>query len=567
MLNSDLAICLIAGNEERLISRALDAAFSVTPHVVVVRAIGGQTPDQTLEIARQRGCIVGEYHNSPATATWPFVDDFAAARNTAFRLASDAVGPKGWLMWLDCDDTLSDGAGEAIATVIKDCAEQWLLAEYYLPAHGKSVWRERIFRVGTAGWINSVHEKCVPLMTEDAIAEKREVIQVRVCRTFKVVHEPIAEKSGSQERNINILRWKDEETQHIKFYLHYEYYLLGKREEAVQYGLEALRLGNLCGVYRYEVLMNLALLAEKNEHGQDMLQRAIKLSPNRREAHSLLALLQMDAGQADESVKTAEHALTIPLPKITEWTHRPDVYGWKGFATLAWAKRLAGQEESAKIEAEMLEQGGQPRISLLHATRGRWAKATTAMNTWLSRASEPFRVEHIFAIYEDDTESREKLRRFRHVIAAKDGYSVGAWNAAAKVATGDILVQIADDFMPPAEWDKGIIDALGGNVFAPSVLRVNDGLRKDGLITMAVVTRRWLEREGTLFDPAFRNVYSDNDLTARARKAGAIIEAQHLLFDHQHPIAGKAENDATYERGNDPAEYARAEAIYKAKHP
>ena len=568
MLNSDLAICLIAGNEERLISRALDAAFSVTPHVVVVRAIGGQTPDQTLEIARQRGCIVGEYHNSPATATWPFVDDFAAARNTAFRLGSDAVGPKGWLMWMDCDDTLSVGAGEVIAAVIKDCAEEWILAEYNLPSHGKSVWRERIFRAGSAGWVNAVHEKCVPVLTPEAVEEKRESIKVRVCRTFQVVHHPGNDKTPSQERNINILRWKDEETQHIKFYLHYEYYLLGKRDEAVQYGLEALRLGNLCGVYRYEVLMNLALLAEKNEHGQDMLQRAIKISPDRREAHSLLALLQMDAGQAEEAVKTAEHVLTIPLPKITEWTHRPDVYGWKGYATLAWAKRLAGQEEeAAKIEAEMLKQGGSPRISLLHATRGRWAKASTAMNTWMSRAADPFRVEHIFAIDEDDAESREKLRRFRHVIAAKDGYSVGAWNAAAKVATGDILVQMADDFLPPPEWDKGIIEAIGGNVFAPSVLRVNDGLRKDGLITMAVVTRRWLEKEGALFDPAFRNVYSDNDLTARARKAGAIIEAPHLLFDHQHPIAGKAENDATYERGNDPAEYARAEAIYKAKHP
>jgi hypothetical protein len=275
----------------------------------------------------------------------------------------------------------------------------------------------------------------------------------------------------------------------------------------------------------------------------------------------------MDAGQIEEAVKTAEHTLTIPLPKITEWTHRPDCYGWKGFATLAWAKRIAGDEaEAANIETKMLEQGGRPRISLLHATRGRWAQATAMMNTWMSRAADPFRVEHIFAIDEDDTEGREKLARFRHIIVPAGGYSVAAWNAAAKVATGDVLVQMADDFMPPAEWDKGILDALGGNVFAPSVLRVNDGLRKDGLITMAVVTRRWLEKEGTLFDPAYRNVYSDNDLTARAREAGAIIEAPHLLFEHQHPIASKAETDATYERGNDPAEYARAEAIYKAKH-
>jgi hypothetical protein len=214
----------------------------------------------------------------------------------------------------------------------------------------------------------------------------------------------------------------------------------------------------------------------------------------------------------------------------------------------------------------MLADGGRPRISLLHATRGRWSQALRMMNTWMARAANAFHVEHIFAIDEDDEESKDKLRRFRHVIAAKDGYSVGAWNAAAKVATGDILVQIADDFMPPPEWDRGIVDALGGSIFSPAVLRVNDGYREDGLITMAIVTRRWLEKEGTLFDPAFRNVYSDNDLTSRAINAKAIIEAPHLVFEHLHPDAGKATRDETYARGNDPAEYARAKQIYERKY-
>jgi GT2 family glycosyltransferase len=97
------------------------------------------------------------------------------------------------------------------------------------------------------------------------------------------------------------------------------------------------------------------------------------------------------------------------------------------------------------------------------------------------------------------------------------------------------------------------------------VLRVSDGLREDGLITMAIVTRRWYEQRG-LFDEAFRNVYSDNDLTARAQKAGAIIDANHLVFQHHHPIGGKVTMDATYERGNDPAEYERAAALFHAKH-
>lgn len=551
---------MICGNEEAVIARALDSAFTVTDTVVVVRACGGQTPDQSLEIARQRGCITGEYYNSPATSEWPFVDDFAAARNEAFRLAAETGAE--WLMWFDCDDVLPEGMGQTIRQACAETKEEWILAEYELPQHCKSVLRERLFRTGTAAWFNGVHEKCVPVTKE----EGKDTLKVRVRKDIRIIHAPLDGKKGSNERNLNILLWRYQEMQHLAFYLHYEYYLLGRREEAVKYGLQALRLDNLDGIYRYEIMLNMALLVAENKDGQDILQRAIKLCPERREAHHLLAQMQMDAGQGEDAVKTAEHCLTLAEPRLKEWTHRPQVYGWLGYATLAHAHRMTGAEDKAKeIEDAMLEHGGRPRISLLHATRGRWSKAITAMSLWVGRAANPEAVEHIFAIDEDDEESREKLSRFRCVIASQGGYSVGAWNTAAKAATGDVLIQIADDFHPPIGWDKSILDALGGDLFAPKVLRVSDGLREDGLITMAIVTRRWYELHG-LFDEAFRNVYSDNDLTARAQKAGAIIDAKHLVFRHVHPIGGKVAMDATYERGNDPAEYERAAALFHAKH-
>jgi glycosyltransferase involved in cell wall biosynthesis len=560
-IQSKVAVCLITGNEEAIIGRALDSAFTVSDTVIVVRACGGQKPDSSLEIARQRGCIVGEYHNSPATVSWPFVDDFAAARNEAFRLAAEAGAE--WLMWLDCDDTLPPGMGETIKQACAETKEDWILAEYVLPNHSKTVMRERLFRTGTAAWFHGVHEKCVPVTPD----KDKESLQVRVRKDIKVIHQPLDAKSGSQERNLNILLWRYQETQHIAFYLHYEFYLLGRKEEAVKYGLQALRLDNLDGVYRYEVMLNLALLAAENEHAQDLCQRAIKLCPQRREAHNILALLQMDAGQAEDAIKTAEHTLTLAAPKIPEWTHRPDCYGWKAYATLAWANRLAENEAKAKeIEAALLEEGGKPRISLLHATRGRWSQAIAAMNMWLARAENPAAVEHWFAIDEDDTESREKLSRFRHVIASQGGYSVGAWNTAAQAATGDVLIQIADDFEPPPGWDRLILDALGGDLFAPKVLRVSDGSRTDGLLTLAIVTRRWFEQHG-LFDESFINVYSDTDLTARAEKAGAIKDARHIVVKHHHPFFNsKVPMDATYERGNNPAEYERAKALFHAKH-
>lgn len=564
-----IAVCMIVGNESAHIERALDSAFSVSDCVVVVRAIGGQAPDETLDVAKRRGCIVSEYYNSPATANWMFVDDFAAARNMAFRIGMDHGAD--WLMWMDCDDVLEEGMGDEIRKACTETKEDWILAEYVLPLHGKSVWRERIFRNGTAAWFYGVHEKCVPVSKDTS----KESLKVRVRRDVRVIHDPVGPKSSSQERNINILRWRYQEAQHLAFYLHYEYFLLNDREQAAHYGIEALKMKSLDGVYRYEVMLNLALLAAENATGQDFCRRAIKLCPNRREAYNVLSLLQMDAEQAAEAIVTCEQALAIPHPKIPEWTHRPDCYGWKGHAALAWAHRMAGHEQKAKeIEDKMLEEAGKPRISLLHATRGRWSQAIGAMNMWMARAANPAAVEHWFAIDEDDVESREKLRRFRCVLSKASTYSVGAWNKAASVATGDVLIQIADDFEPPPNWDAMILQALeadkyplSGHLFNEKVLRVSDGCRTDGLLTMAIVTRRWYEKHG-LFHVEYRNVYSDTDLTATATKENAIIAAPNIVIKHHHPFFNKAvPMDATYERGNDPAEYERAKQIYEQRHP
>ena len=564
-----IAVCMIVGNESAHIERALDSAFSVTDCVVVVRAIGGQTPDETLDVAKRRGCIVSEYYNSPATANWMFVDDFSAARNMAFRIGMDQGAD--WLMWMDCDDVLEEGMGDEIRKACTETKEDWILAEYVLPLHGKSVWRERIFRNGTAAWFYGVHEKCVPVSKDSS----KESLKVRVRRDVRVIHDPVGAKSSSQERNINILRWRYQEAQHLAFYLHYEYFLLNDREQAAHYGIEALRMKSLDGVYRYEVMLNLALLAAENAAGQDLCRRAIRVSPNRREAYSVLSLLQMDAEQAAEAIVTCEQTLAIPHPKIPEWTHRPDCYGWKAHAALAWAHRLAGHEQKAKeIEDKMLAEAGKPRISLLHATRGRWSQAIGAMNMWMARAANPAAVEHWFAIDEDDVESREKLRRFRCVLSKASTYSVGAWNKAASVATGDVLIQIADDFEPPPNWDAMILKALeadkyslSGHLFDEKVLRVSDGCRTDGLLTMAIVTRRWYEKHG-LFHVEYRNVYSDTDLTATATKENAIIAAPNIVIKHHHPFFNKAvPMDATYERGNDPAEYERAKKIYEQRHP
>ena len=203
------------------------------------------------------------------------------------------------------------------------------------------------------------------------------------------------------------------------------------------------------------------------------------------------------------------------------------------------------------------------KISLLHATRGRPNQAINAKELWLNTAKYPGRVEHIFAIDHDDEESIA-LKMHDHVIQFDDGHSVGAWNLAAASSSGDILIQLSDDWLPPEGWDELICRRLNCN--NEEVLRVSDGYRKDDLMCMAILTREYYVRHG-LFDPAFKNVYSDDDYTRRATKLGVVVDARDIVIRHEHPAWGTGKPmDATYERGNQSAEYERAKAIFEAKH-
>jgi hypothetical protein len=221
---------------------------------------------------------------------------------------------------------------------------------------------------------------------------------------------------------------------------------------------------------------------------------------------------------------------------------------------------MAGKKEEAfKLEMQVLDAAPRPRISLLHATRGRPLQAAQNMNLWLTRASKPERVEHLFSVDSDD-ESAALLQRFAGVCQEPDGFSVGAWNLAAQHSTGDILVQFSDDFECPPGWDDMLESRL--DISKEKVLHISDGHRTDELLAMAIITRKYYERHG-LFNPAFRNQYSDAEFTVRAAKAGAIVDARDIVCVHHHPAFENIPTDETYARVNDQKESTRAKEIFE----
>lgn len=153
-------------------------------------------------------------------------------------------------------------------------------------------------------------------------------------------------------------------------------------------------------------------------------------------------------------------------------------------------------------------------------------------------------------------------------------------NCAAAASNGDVLVLATDDLEPPAAWDTLIRRAIeaspasqlrklkDGRLQAEAILKCSNGdARSDAkdLILHPVVTRARYERQGWIFFPGYSGMYSDNELTIRARIDGVVIDAPQIVFTHRHPDYGTAAMDQVYAWQNSNEEYARGIETFKAR--
>jgi hypothetical protein len=212
------------------------------------------------------------------------------------------------------------------------------------------------------------------------------------------------------------------------------------------------------------------------------------------------------------------------------------------------------------------------QISLIHATRANPERALKTADLWLERATKPERVRHIFGVQADDTKSISAFDDsvFDYVTTppppAWASSSVANWNAAAHASTGDLLLMIADDLLPPLGWDVAL-DPLA-DIAEPAVaVYVPDQLSNDGLMRHPVINRAFLRKRGNVFDPDYYGVFCDNDFNVYCQVAGIKTLMVHgLKFHHEHPIGGAAMNPIT-ELQNTEQAYAYGRKIYEGKWP
>ena len=545
-----LSLSVITGNCEKDADRFLDVFQPHFDEVVMVRAIGNQQPDKTLEIAKARGCYTEEYLNEK---DWPHVDDFAAARN-----ASAALCTGDWIVWADMDDT-AEGL-EHLRTLIGKLSEDvGILSIPYIVSDQGVIgnFRERAWRNnGKYSWKNALHENLVQV---DGETEKQ-----AQSSDARIIHVPRHDRECSKDRNLTILESipdKDRTHAHT-FYLMVEY---ARRKDAGAIQLAKAFLDHPEGgiAERFETYMTLAAMAEDYGDKAAIYTQAWTEDPGRAEPLYELTALAMSCDEPERALSYARHMMTCKFPEKPCWNHRKMFYGFFREDLFLQSLRMAGHAlESDTRRHNMLATSGRTTISLLHATRGRPMQAVRTRMEWLRMADHPERIEHLFAAdYNDET--AEVFVRFPTVFMAGDGGPVAAWNSAAAASRGEILLQLSDDWKPFRGWDTAIVDAIG-DTGKPAVLAVSDGHRTDDLLCMAILTRKRYEQQVNLFHPEFFSMYSDGHFSQCAFRDGVVIDARHrITLEHMHPAFGKSQMDETYARSNDKFHYQAGQGIMR----
>jgi glycosyltransferase involved in cell wall biosynthesis len=140
---------MIVKNEEQSISKCLDSMKEIADEIIIVDT--GST-DRTKE-------IITQYTDRIYDFEW--IDDFAAARNYSFSLAT-----KEYIMWLDADDQLFEEDQQKLLELKRalDHEVDSVAMEYHLAFDGQgkpamSCRRNRLVkRSKNYGWVGPVHE-------------------------------------------------------------------------------------------------------------------------------------------------------------------------------------------------------------------------------------------------------------------------------------------------------------------------------------------------------------------------------------------------------------------------
>jgi glycosyltransferase involved in cell wall biosynthesis len=205
------------------------------------------------------------------------------------------------------------------------------------------------------------------------------------------------------------------------------------------------------------------------------------------------------------------------------------------------------------------------KISIVHPSRNRVKMATEAVKQWKKAG-----VEYILSVdYSDTAENyigyQEIAKKNKLKLAINHNKNcVDAVNAGAKQSSGDWIVVVSDDFNCPENWVEKLREVVGFDSDEPRVILINDGISQN-ILSLPIMNRKAYEMLGYIYYPKYSSMFADTDLFAMAKSWGWLIDARHLLFEHNHFTNGKNETDEAYLRQNQGAFWAIGKALFERR--
>lgn len=555
-----ISLCMICGNEAGLILGCLQSAADAFDELCLVRAIGEQVPDKTVELARiwcaanGKSFQTDEYSNS--IPGLEHVDNFGAARQRSFTIATGD-----WVFWLDCDDLMAPETPSRIRELVERPGVRAWKFSYQLGGGAHSV-RERLFRRGVGHWVGVVHETfelSVPVEA-DGVAT--------------VIHSPVQhDRESSHTRNLALLRTLAGNSSRTLFYLHEELYWQATQRgdgaaqrESIEVGKAALAMSMDYQLEeRYEIFLNLGEL-EKGKEEYWWLE-ALRLQPWRREALSYLCQHAIALGRRPQALSWFRMMDTLPEPNPLPWTHRGIWHGWARNYLRVRVLRLAGQFEQAATEHEehlkspAYAKGvaehekftpspnpGGPKILIICPTRERADRCAIMLDSFLS--TRQGNTEIICYVDELDPQADQYRRMFSERSSPNITYQFGPRLT---------LVQICNKFSSEMEADfygdvndDHIYRTPGWDLKLMAAIQANGGTglaygRTENLPGATMVSANCIRALGYYYPPCFHHQYADNVQRDIYTRLGMMFYVPEVWIEHCHPAFGKAKMDHTYQ--------------------
>ncbi len=326
----ELSLCMIVRNEEAVLERCLTCVKDAVDEIVIVDT--GST-DNTRRIALSFTSMVFDF---------PWVDDFALARNFAFSKAT-----KDYIMWLDADDVITPEASLQLKALKEnlDPAVDMVLMPYHVAfdAQGKpslTYERERIIRRAKGfQWVGAIHE----VITPDGQMLHTDI---------PVLHQKIG--PGDPDRNLRIFEKMKASGQTLspreEYYYARELMFHQRWEEAIQALSTYLNAG--LGWQENMIsacidLSNCCLAVNKKPESLAALFRSFQYDKPRAEVCCEIGKYFYDEGDFNISSFWYELAAFGNLPRPSGGFIQPDCYGYIPYMQLCVCYHRMGDVKRA----------------------------------------------------------------------------------------------------------------------------------------------------------------------------------------------------------------------------